>query len=921
MIEKSDLPVPGLGAVISIERRLSAWFLDLALPLWDEHGVDRSGGGYHEHLAAGSHAPEPPEPGGLRRGRVVARQIYVFDVARRLGWRSAHTDPVDHGCAYLFTHLRRSDGAFHTAVHATSREGAGAFSLYEQAFYLFALARVAPSSAQRHPIEQTALDCLFRLRRDLGREEGGFEESTPPSLPLCSNPHMHLLEAALEWIGVSSERNRADWVRLADELVILCLTRFSDAHTGAIREYFDSAWQAWSAAGDRRHVVEPGHQFEWAWLLMQWVSSGQCPPDRRAACRDAAARLMEIGETHGVDPARGVAINEIWDDFTVKDAAAKLWPQTERLKAWCAMLAQASSAAEAQRACEKIDAAAQGIAGYLPPDLAGLWHETLDADGAFVVGPSKASSFYHVVCAIEVLRQTVSAHSTSCGVLRGGAARFDAPRLRLSMIPTDQLTNIRVLCIGDVMLDRFVSGQVKRISPESPVPVLSISGTTTVPGGAANVARNIGSLGGVCTLVSVVGEDAVARELQATLQSIAGITCEFSVTPGRPTSEKIRFVAQGQHMLRADAEVTSAIDAASVRSVIGAIERLAPLHDVMVLSDYAKGLLTDDVVRSAIATAARHGLPVVVDPKSVDLRRYAGATVITPNSKEVLDATGIDPTDDDARAEAAGAAILRDAGVDSVLLTRAHRGMTLVGAGRAAVHIEASAREVFDVVGAGDTVIATLALALGARMELDAAARLANFAAGVVVGKRGTATVTQTELADEALRLSRGSLQALQNKIMSREDAIGIAQTWRKNGFKVGFTNGCFDILHVGHLAILSFSRQNCGRLIVAVNSDASVRRLKEAGRPINSEDDRAMVLAALSVVDAVVVFDEDTPLQIIENLNPDVLVKGADYSVEQIVGSKHVLSYGGKVLTCELVAGKSTTRVVNVMRGKAGTV
>jgi D-beta-D-heptose 7-phosphate kinase/D-beta-D-heptose 1-phosphate adenosyltransferase len=485
------------------------------------------------------------------------------------------------------------------------------------------------------------------------------------------------------------------------------------------------------------------------------------------------------------------------------------------------------------------------------------------------------------------------------------------------MTSTDKLSGVRVLCVGDVMLDRFVSGQVKRISPESPVPILSISGTESFPGGAANVARNIASLGGRCTLVSVVGQDAVARELRETMKSIDGIRCEFCVSPDRSTSEKIRFVAQGQHMLRTDAEVTTPIDRSTTRSLIESIEGLTPEHDVMVLSDYAKGLLTDEVVRASIDIARAHGLPVVVDPKSVNLQRYSGATVITPNSKEVLDATGIDPTDSDARAEEAGAAILRSSGVEAVLLTRAHRGMTLVGAGTQVLHIEASAREVFDVVGAGDTVIATLSLAIGAKLDLGESARLANFAAGVAVGKRGTATVTQTELADEVLRLSRGSLQSLQNKIMSREDAVMLAQTWRKNRFKVGFTNGCFDILHVGHLAILSFSRQNSGRLIVAVNSDASIRRLKEPGRPINSEGDRAMVLAALSVVDAVVVFDEDTPLEMIEQLNPDVLIKGADYTIDNIVGARHVLSYGGKVLTCELVPGKSTTRVVNVLRGK----
>ncbi len=489
------------------------------------------------------------------------------------------------------------------------------------------------------------------------------------------------------------------------------------------------------------------------------------------------------------------------------------------------------------------------------------------------------------------------------------------------MTAIDKLSRVRVLCVGDVMLDRFISGQVKRISPESPVPVLSIADNRTFPGGAANVARNVASLGGVCTLVSVVGGDIVARELEETLQRISGIRCEFLVAGDRPTSEKIRFVANGQHMLRTDAEVTAPIDRECARSVIASIEKLAPAHDVMVLSDYAKGLLTDEVVRAAMASAVEHRLPVVVDPKSVHLRRYSGATVITPNSKEVLDATGIDPTDDDGRAEEAGAAILRDAGVGAVLLTRAHRGMTLVGAGIAAVHVAASAREVFDVVGAGDTVIATLSLALGAGIDLADAARLANFAAGVVVGKRGTATVTQTELADEVLRLSGGSLPGIKSKILSREDAVEQAQTWRKNGFKVGFTNGCFDILHVGHLAILSFSRQHSGRLIVAVNSDASVKRLKEPGRPINSQEDRAMVLAALSVVDAVVIFDEDTPLAMIEELNPDVLVKGADYSIDTIVGATHVLSYGGQVLTCELVPGKSTTRVVDTLRGQAGTV
>jgi D-beta-D-heptose 7-phosphate kinase/D-beta-D-heptose 1-phosphate adenosyltransferase len=480
------------------------------------------------------------------------------------------------------------------------------------------------------------------------------------------------------------------------------------------------------------------------------------------------------------------------------------------------------------------------------------------------------------------------------------------------MTVADKLTGVRVLCIGDVMLDRFVSGQVKRISPESPVPVLSISGTQSVPGGAANVARNVASLGGQCCVIGVVGKDPVADELERMLRAIDGVSCEFAVDPGRPTSEKIRFVAQGQHMLRADAEVTAPIDAPTSARVIEIMARLVPQFDVVVLSDYAKGLLTDEVIRAAVRAASAHGLPLVVDPKSVDLRRYAGAVVLTPNSKEVMDATGIDPTEHDQDAERAGAAILRSAAVGAVLLTRAHRGMTLVDSTGAAVHIPASAREVFDVVGAGDTVIATLSLALGAQLDMPAAARLANAAAGVVVGKAGTATVTQTELAEALARLDSGTLAGLQDKIVTREELLVLARTWRKNGFKVGFTNGCFDILHVGHLSILGFSKQNSGKLVVAVNSDASVRRLKEPGRPINAEHDRAMVLAALAAVDAVVIFDEDTPFELIALLRPEVLIKGADYTLENIVGADLVLSYGGRVLRCELVRGKSTSAVVN---------
>lgn len=479
----------------------------------------------------------------------------------------------------------------------------------------------------------------------------------------------------------------------------------------------------------------------------------------------------------------------------------------------------------------------------------------------------------------------------------------------------DKLDSARVLCAGDVMLDRFISGTVKRISPESPVPVLSVQRSAAVPGGAANVARNVASLGGHCTLVSVVGDDELADELSRALASVENVQAQLLRHPGRPTTEKIRFVAQGQHMLRTDTETSAPIEPAQEEALLAAIAALLPGHDVLVLSDYAKGVLTDRVVAGAIALAQGAGIPCVVDPKSSQMARYAGATVVTPNTKEVHDATGIDPTENDELAAQAGRHLIATAKVHNVLVTRAHRGMTLVTQDGSSQHIAASAREVFDVVGAGDTVVATLALSLALGQSLPEAAMLANTAAGIVVGKRGTATVSQTELRDALQREAHGGLQQLHDKIVTLGQARTLVESWRRDGFKVGFTNGCFDILHIGHLSILNFARAHSGRLIVGVNSDASVKRLKGEARPINPQDDRALLLAGMAAVDAVVIFDEDTPLALIEGLQPDVLVKGADYTVDRIVGADVVRQRGGQVLTCELVPDRSTSRVVEAVR------
>jgi mannose/cellobiose epimerase-like protein (N-acyl-D-glucosamine 2-epimerase family) len=410
MTDMGDARVPSIGTVISLHDELLGWLRDQALPLWNQHGVDRRGGGYFENLGFGADR-HIEASGSVRRGRVVARQIYVFDLGQQLGWRTDLSSPVTHGCDYLFSRMHAGDGVFHTALDAATSVPNAPFSLYEQAFYLFALSRLSIAHADRYPVAETALRCLERLRREFGRAQGGFEESDPPSLPLKSNPHMHLLEAALAWIDVTDGAARRPWTDLAHELVGLCLTRFMDAQSGALREYFDHDWRP--IQDDSGRIVEPGHQFEWAWLLLRWSSYPSLDESERRACVEAAKRLLDIGEKWGVDPVRGVAVNEIWDDLNIKDSAAKLWPQTERVKAWCAMLVAARSVADAEHASQRIAAAADGMAKYIRAESAGLWSEVLFADGTFESSPSKASSFYHVACAIDVLRQTVSAHRTS----------------------------------------------------------------------------------------------------------------------------------------------------------------------------------------------------------------------------------------------------------------------------------------------------------------------------------------------------------------------------------------------------------------------------------------------------------------------------------------------------------------------------
>jgi len=483
----------------------------------------------------------------------------------------------------------------------------------------------------------------------------------------------------------------------------------------------------------------------------------------------------------------------------------------------------------------------------------------------------------------------------------------------------EALTQARVVVVGDAMLDRYLYGAVERISPEAPIPVLRIEREVAMLGGAGNVLRNLTALGAAAELIAVIGDDVPGREVAAMAAAEAGEGCRLLIQTDRPTTIKERHIAGGQQLLRTDRESTVPVDRVTAAALLAAARAALaePAVGALILSDYGKGVLTPDVMAALIEAARKAGRPVVVDPKGRDFAIYRGASVITPNRRELALATGL-PTDDDDQVVAAGRAVADRAGIAHVLATRSEKGMTLVSAGGAegsggsggagVHHLAAAAREVFDVSGAGDTVVAVLAAALAAGCDVVRAARLANIAAGIVVGKLGTAVAYPGEI----LRAHHATdLLAAEAKVVDATGMRDQAARWRRAGLTVGFTNGCFDLLHPGHVSLLRQARAACDRLVVGLNSDASAHRLKGAGRPVQAEVARAAVLASLADTDLVVVFGEDTPLKLIEDLVPDVLVKGADYTAEQVVGADVVRRAGGRVLLAKLVPGHSTTGII----------
>lgn len=460
-----------------------------------------------------------------------------------------------------------------------------------------------------------------------------------------------------------------------------------------------------------------------------------------------------------------------------------------------------------------------------------------------------------------------------------------------------------VLVVGDVMLDRYWQGPASRISPEAPVPVVKVEQDEFRPGGAANVALNAAALGVQAALVGLVGEDAEAAMLASRLQA-QGVACHLASVPGSRTITKLRVLAKNQQLIRLDFE--DGFPGGDSRLICERFEAALSAAKAVVLTDYAKGVLRD--APTLIRLARARGLPVVIDPKGADFERYRGATLLTPNQAEFEAVAG--RVADDRELEAKGDALREALDLEALLITRSEKGMCLLQRGHAPLHLPTRAREVYDVTGAGDTVVAVLAAALAAGEPMHEAVTLANLAAGIVVGKVGTATVSPAELLvamEEHLPMQRGAV--------SEDVLVTLVARARAAGERIVMTNGCFDILHAGHVTYLQQARALGDRLIVAVNDDDSVRRLKGAPRPINPLAARATVLAALAAVDWVVFFGEDTPEQLICRVCPDVLVKGGDYQAADIAGGRCVTAAGGEVQVLPFLSGHSTSSMIESIK------
>jgi D-beta-D-heptose 7-phosphate kinase/D-beta-D-heptose 1-phosphate adenosyltransferase len=458
---------------------------------------------------------------------------------------------------------------------------------------------------------------------------------------------------------------------------------------------------------------------------------------------------------------------------------------------------------------------------------------------------------------------------------------------------------VRVVVIGDLMLDRFVSGHIDRISPEAPVPVFSLDGEMNMPGGACNVARNLAHLGCQVDLVGVTGRDDDAVTLKNAIKNEPMIRLHAISDTSRPTTLKTRFTAVGQQVLRVDHETTTPVSASIADGLLKQVDHCLARADILVLSDYNKGVITPDIAKKLIAMARKAKTTVLVDPKKINADVFARANIITPNLSEMRAITG-QSLQTHASISAAAIAMANANRIDHVLTTMSGDGMMLSSRKGEFFHVPTQAKTVFDVSGAGDTVIAVMAAAIAAGGAAIEAMQIANTAASAVVGKTGTATVMPGEIL----------AKTAEPMLTSRQENLDLIRAWHKDGAMIGFTNGCFDLLHPGHLKMLEAATKTCDKLVVGLNSDASTKHLKGPSRPFQPESVRAAVLASLPMVDAVIIFDENTPAKLIQAVQPDRLIKGSDYDPKKVVGRTTVLKRGGKVVTVPLHEGYSTTRL-----------
>ncbi len=470
----------------------------------------------------------------------------------------------------------------------------------------------------------------------------------------------------------------------------------------------------------------------------------------------------------------------------------------------------------------------------------------------------------------------------------------------------DRVGAVRALVVGDLMLDEYLWGKTERISPEAPVQVVDITSEDLRLGGAGNVINNLVTLGCRVYVASVLGNGQDGDLVRSMLEKIKVDTSGLLFDPQRKTSRKTRILASHQQMMRFDRETREPITVEQEQALAAYVREQASQFDVILISDYLKGVLTEGLLQQIIRVGKERGLPVVIDPKGSDYRKYRGATLLTPNRKETEVASRVVITDQDSLRQA-GHALLKNLELETLVVTRSEEGISIFFQGGKEIHLPTEAQEVYDVTGAGDTVLSLLGVGLACGLLIEDAARMANLAAGIAVSKVGTSTVGIDEIREVF------SHQFLEGdaKIKRRERLQQILETERQRGKTIVFTNGCFDLLHVGHVKYLQQARRQGDLLVLGLNSDASIRRLKGPNRPLIGEQERAHILAALTCIDYVVTFDEDTPLELIEMLRPDILVKGGDYTPETVVGRELVESYGGRVALIDLVDGRSTTNII----------